>query len=153
MTWFAWQGYNGGKAVDIAGSQEKEAVALGFHGYGTEQLAETNPNSVNALDSWFVNLIIADYGYAVKAGEQPGGPHATLTPGNVAAGTIQAATSLTGLNAIGEFFSRLTNASTWIRVAEVLLGTGLIIVSLAALAADTPVGRAATKAGQLAKIL
>lgn len=60
---------------------------------------------------------------------------------------------LSGLAAIGDFFSRLTQASTWIRVAEVLLGAGLIIVGLAKLASGTPVGKAAVKAGKAAAIL
>lgn len=150
MTWFAWQGYNGGKAVDIAGSQEKQAVVLGFHGYGTEQQAEASPNSVAGfpnplafVQKEFVNAIIADYGYAKKAGEQPGGPNATPTPGHVVAGTVQAATS-----------GWVHNVEQWlIRGFEMLLGIGLIVVSLAKLASDTPVGRAAAKAGKAAMIL
>lgn len=68
--------------------------------------------------------------------------------------TAQAAANpLAGLASIGDFFGRLTQASTWIRVAEVLLGSALIIVSLAKLAAGTPVGRAAAKAGKAAAIL
>lgn len=60
---------------------------------------------------------------------------------------------LSGLAAIGDFFSRLTQASTWIRVAEIIVGAGLIIVSLAKLAAGTPAGKAAIKAGKVAAIL
>jgi hypothetical protein len=60
---------------------------------------------------------------------------------------------LTGLAAIGDFFTKLGNANTWLRVAEVLLGAGIIIVALAKLAGDTPAGRAAVKAGKAAAIL
>lgn len=60
---------------------------------------------------------------------------------------------LTGLNAVGDFFSRLTEANTWLRVAEFFLGLGLIIVGVARMAGDTPVGRAATTVGTFAKIL
>jgi hypothetical protein len=60
---------------------------------------------------------------------------------------------LGGLAAIGDFFQRLTQASTWIRAAEVVLGLGLIIVGLAHLASGTAVGRAAMKAGKAAAIL
>lgn len=60
---------------------------------------------------------------------------------------------LTGLAAIGGFFSKLGQANTWLRVAEVLLGAGIIIVALARLAGDTPAGRAALKAGKAAAIL
>jgi hypothetical protein len=58
-----------------------------------------------------------------------------------------------GLAAIGDFFARLTQGATWLRVAEVVLGAGLIIVALAKLASNTPVGRAAAKAGKAALIL
>lgn len=147
MTWFAFHGYNGGKAVDIAGTQEKEAVTLGFHGYGTEQQAEAAPNSVNWLNSWFVNGIVADYSYAVKAGEQPGGPNAgILNPVNDVKGAAQAAGSVTT--------GWTHNIEQWIiRGFEMLLGLGLIIVSVAKLASDTPAGRAAIKAGKVAAVL
>ena len=46
------------------------------------------------------------------------------------------------------------NVEQWIiRGFEMLLGIGLIIVALAKLAADTPAGRAAAKAGKVAAIL
>ena len=46
------------------------------------------------------------------------------------------------------------NIEQWvIRGFEMLLGIGLIIVALAKLAADTPAGRAAVKAGKVAAIL
>lgn len=38
---------------------------------------------------------------------------------------------LSGLKAIGDFFSRLTQANTWIRVGEVLLGVILLAVGMA----------------------
>lgn len=57
------------------------------------------------------------------------------------------------LAAIGDFFGRLAEGSTWIRVAEVLLGLGLIVVGLSHLAAGTPIGRAATTAGKAAALL
>lgn len=38
---------------------------------------------------------------------------------------------LSGLAAIGDFFARLTEASTWIRVAEVAIGLGLVVVGVA----------------------
>lgn len=61
--------------------------------------------------------------------------------------------TFSGLAAIGDFFSRLTQASTWIRVAEVLLGLALITVGLAHIASGTAAGRAALKAGKAAAIL
>ena len=61
--------------------------------------------------------------------------------------------NLSGLAAIGDFFHRLTEASTWIRVGEVLLGLALITVGLAHIASGTAAGRAALKAGKAAAIL
>lgn len=71
---------------------------------------------------------------------------------NFAAG-VPGSGALSGLAAIGDFFSRLTQASTWLRVAEVALGAALLIIGLAKLASNTPVGRAAAKAGKAARIL
>ena len=58
-----------------------------------------------------------------------------------------------GLDAIGDFFNKLGQAGTWIRVAEVLLGLGLLIVGISKLASGTPIGNAAATAGKAAAIL
>lgn len=85
---------------------------------------------------------------ALKAiGKFHGPPPHSTGPGGAPTGV------LTGLAAIGDFFSRLTQANTWIRVAEVVLGLGLIVVGLAHLASGTAAGRAALKAGKAAAIL
>jgi len=60
---------------------------------------------------------------------------------------------LAGLAAIGDFFQRLTQAGTWIRVGQVLLGAALIIIGLARLGSGTAAGKAAMKAGKAAAIL
>lgn len=151
MTWYAFRGY---ATIDVAGVQEKELTVLGFHGYATQAQANAKPNDVGFWQKAQLNVIEADYAYAKAAGEQPGGPHATLTPGNVIAGGAQAAaSSVPGLSQIGTFFHSLGEANTWIRVAEVLLGLGLIIVGLARLASGTSAGKAAMKAGKAVRIL
>jgi hypothetical protein len=48
---------------------------------------------------------------------------------------------LGGVAAIGDFFNRLTQPNTWIRVGEVLAGLVLIWIGLNALTKDTAVGR------------
>lgn len=78
MTWFAFQGLNSGKAVDLAGTQEKQAVVEGFHGYSTEAQAEANPNAVNVITRVFADAWIADYNAAVKEQAQPGGANANI---------------------------------------------------------------------------
>ena len=50
---------------------------------------------------------------------------------NVGGNPVGNANDLTGLASIGDFFSRLTNANTWIRVGKVLVGGVLLIVGLA----------------------
>jgi hypothetical protein len=47
--------------------------------------------------------------------------------------------ALSGLAAIGDFFSRLTQANTWLRVAEGALGIILIAIGLARLTHAVPV--------------
>jgi len=48
---------------------------------------------------------------------------------------------LGGIAAIGDFFNRLTQPNTWIRVGEVLAGLMLIWVGFNAITKDTAVGR------------
>lgn len=60
---------------------------------------------------------------------------------------------LSGLAAIGDFFSRLTQAHTWERVAMVVIGLGLIVVGVAKLASGTSIGQAAASAGKAAALL
>jgi len=72
-----------------------------------------------------------------------------VTPAKVAAGAAAAAgipsSVLTGLPAIGDFFSRLTQAHTWERVAQVFLGVILIAVGLAHMTKVVPVATAIAK--------
>lgn len=92
--------------------------------------------------------------FATKADAQNAKPgNLTIVPGYTVTPSGQVQGPLSGLAAIGDFFSKLGQANTWLRVAEVLLGAGIIIVALAKLASDTPAGRAAVKAGKAAAIL
>lgn len=52
------------------------------------------------------------------------------------------ATGLAGLSQIGAFFSTLTQAATWERIAEVLLGIVLISVGLAHMTKAVPIATA-----------
>lgn len=138
MTWFAFQGLNGGKAVDLAGTQEKQATVEGFHGYATEAQAEAAPNAVNLVTRVFADGWIADYHAATKEGAQPGGPNNILTPGGLGGAVVQGS-PLSGLAAIGDFFGRLSQGATWIRVAEGLLGIVLIAIGLARITHAVPI--------------
>lgn len=147
MTWFAFKGYYNDNAVDIAGSQEKEAVALGFHGYATEAAAAAAPNSVNILNSWAVNEIVADYKAALAEQAQPGGANASNPAAAGLAGAKAAAKAageaaagaIPGVAQIGDFFGSLGQANTWVRVAQVALGLILIAVGLARITSAVPV--------------
>jgi hypothetical protein len=57
---------------------------------------------------------------------------------------------LAGLAEIGDFFSKLGERATWIRVAEVVVGGGLVIVAISHLAANTSAGQTIVKAGKTA---
>lgn len=57
------------------------------------------------------------------------------------------------LSTIGQFFSRLGQANTWLRIGEFLLGSALIVVGAAHLMSNTPMGRAAAGVVKKAAIL
>lgn len=63
-----------------------------------------------------------------------------LTTGQQAKGSLT--NPLGGLAAIGDFFNRLTQANTWIRVGEVAAGVLLLYIGLKAATSGTPAGNA-----------
>jgi hypothetical protein len=85
-------------------------------------------------------------GIGATGANNPGGAGATPTPTTLG-------NPLSGIAAVGDFFQRLTQGATWIRVGEVLLGVALIIVGIAKLAIDTPAGKAALAIGSKAALL
>lgn len=150
MTWFAFKGYNNGKAVDVAGSQEKEAVVLGFHGYATEPMAEHNPNDVASfpnplalVQKPFVNGIIADYNQALKQGSQPGGPNANiLNPATaVKAGVTGLAHDIPGVGSIDDALNWIKNnaESFFLRMGEITVGVLLVYIGVKAM--TSPAGQ------------
>jgi hypothetical protein len=56
---------------------------------------------------------------------------------------IPGLSGLTGLAAIGDFFSRLSNPNTWARVGEVAIGGLLLGIGVYALVSNTETGKAA----------
>lgn len=151
MTWFAFQGYNNGKAIDLAGTQEKQAVATGFHGYSTEAQAESNPNSVNFLQKLEVNAFIADYKAALKTQSQPGGKNANITnPATAANAAVTGSPLGSAITSVEGFVSAFGNKNLWIRVAKVVVGGSILIVGVAKLTGfekeARKVGTAALKA-------
>ena len=133
MTWFAFQGLNSGKAINLAGVQEKTATAEGFHGYATEAQAEANPNSVNIITQGFADLFITDYSAAVKEGAQPGGPNNITTAGGAANAAVQGATGVSFSsiqNALSAFYTELTNVKMWRSLGWLALGLVLMFTGI-----------------------
>lgn len=85
-------------------------IAAGWIGPGTWQQAQS---------------AIADYQQATKGTPAGNATKAAKDAAN-AAKKVASANPLSGLQAIGDFFSRLTQANTWLRVGEVVLGVMLI---------------------------
>ncbi len=139
MTWFAFKGLNGGKAVDLAGTQEKQAVVEGFHGYATEAQAEAAPNSVNLVTRVLADGWIADYNAAVKEQAQPGGKNDITTPGGVAGAVVDSSPLGSWQQSLTNFLGALTNGNTWIRLAEGVLGVVLIAIGLARITHAVPI--------------
>lgn len=130
MTWYAFQGLNNGKAIDLAGLQEKQATIEGFHGYPTEVMAEQHPNAVNPLTRILADTWIADYNAALSTQSQPGGKNASNLG---VVGAVQ--------NAVGTITSPLdfiTSQAFWIRAGEIIAGIILLSVGLVRLSGSSP---------------
>jgi hypothetical protein len=72
----------------------------------------------------------------------PGGLPTAGPGGNI----LNPVSDLGGINAIGDFFNRLTEPNTWVRVGEVLGGLLLVYIGVSAITRGTPVGDAASTA-------
>lgn len=69
-------------------------------------------------------------------------PTTSVAQGEKQAVQQETGTSLAGLSAIGDFFSRLTESNTWLRAGEIALGLLLIAVGVSKMTSAVP---AATK--------
>jgi len=129
--WYAFKGYNAGKAVSLpvgpAGTYE--ADLYGFHGYATAAEAQANPNGVpgaNILNpvSDLERQQVAGWVSTAQASASgtAGGPVVSEVPG---AGAAVSATET-----VAQFLGALSNSGTWIRVAKVAIGGVLVIVGL-----------------------
>lgn len=144
-TWFAFHGYNNGKAINASQFDMAELDALGMHGYPTEADAEAKPNSVNIFQAPIVNAAIDDANNARDVAS---------APGNVAKGAANAAKSaaenIPGVSGITGFLGGLTSANLWIRIAKGILGGALILLGVAKMTGiDNKVANAAIKAAPL----
>jgi hypothetical protein len=86
---------------------------------------------------------------------QGGGGDISKSPLTTAAntGTDVAATVGSWGTELAKFLASLQNRQMWLRIAEVIIGLGLIIVAVDELAKGTPIGDAAHAAGKAALIV
>jgi threonine/homoserine/homoserine lactone efflux protein len=105
----------------------------------------------NRLLAYAAGFILGPYDWgnaqAAVVGAKVGAQQAPS--GTNALGTVQGAASavnLGGLAAIGDFFNRLTQGNTWLRVGEVAAGLLILYIGLKATTAQTPIGNAAKSA-------
>lgn len=147
MTWFDIK-YGGQTYVEnVTGGNEKSLVALGFHGYATQAQAVANPNSANAGQMLFASNILAGNPTGGVNTPSPPGTSTVAGAGAAAAGAVN---PLSYLGNIGDFFYRLTQGATWLRVGEVAVGILLIYVGVKASTTSLPTaGKAA--AGHVGK--
>jgi hypothetical protein len=82
-------------------------------------------------------------------GGLPADPSIATGPGGVHIPGIS--NPLAGVNAIGDFFNRLTQPNTWVRVGEVVAGVLLLYLGLSATMRGTEAGKQINKAKSVAK--
>jgi hypothetical protein len=122
VTWFAWQGLNGGKAVNLSGLDEKEASADGFHGYGTQAEAEANPNSINPITRIEAEAFIP--------GTFANNPDKSVAQSAAnATGLPQAASSVEA--EMASIWGKLSDGKMWRSLGWLLLGILLMLAGVA----------------------
>lgn len=132
-TWFAFKGYNNGKAVNVSTFDMTELDALGFHGYPNEKQAEQKPNSVPGFPNPLAAIAIPVVNAAID--DANNARDVRSAPGNAAKAVADKAKQVIpgGIDAIGKFFGNLTKSDTWIRTLKVIIGGLLMVVGLAKL--------------------
>jgi len=128
MFWVAFKGYYGGKAISLGEIEQLEAEAYGMHGYPTAAEAEAKPNIVPAIakaqvNAWIFNAQGSLTTHAIGAAEK----------------------AVPGIGDIGGFFRDLTKESTWLRIAEGILGILLVATAISKIAGNSSAGHAVRK--------
>lgn len=129
------------------------------------QVSNTGPFGVPPGGPWFVNNAsgtiqrqsnpvlaegLAQSGWTGFATQAAAKAFANKGPAGQAKQVTQSAFS--GINAVGDFANKLTQANTWLRIAEGLLGIVLIAVALAKLTGvDNAIQKAAVGAAKVVK--
>jgi hypothetical protein len=140
VSWYAFKGYNGGKAIVASAFDGAELNALGMHGYATAAIAQVNPNSVNVFQSPVVNAAIDDYNNARDISPtQANNPTNPAAPVAAAANTATSAAEKLGSGTVDDVINFLKQSNIWERGAEIIAGLILLYVGLKAVA--TPAGQ------------
>ena len=141
MAWYAFKGYNNGKAISASAFDGAELNALGMHGYATAAIAQVNPNSVNVFQAPVVNAAIDDYNNARDISPtQANNPTDPTAPVKAAANTATKAAAAVGSGTVDDLVNFLKQGSIWERGAEIIAGLIILYVGLKAVA--TPAGQA-----------
>lgn len=123
------------------GSIVVEAATSALAHSVAQRILGSNASSINNISGPYASQPAAE-----TAGQQADSTIAKATQ----AGNIP--NPLSGLAAVGDFFQRLTQASTWIRVAEVGIGIVVILVVLDKLTEGTPANSAVHTAAKVAMV-
>lgn len=134
MTWFSFQGNR--RDMNLSGVLEKQAAALGFHGYATQSQADANKNSVNLIQAPELDAIENSYSIGGGSGGITGADSPVPVPNQSAPGTL--GRDILGNVAVGNWF---------LRIGEILFGIVLAGVGIARL---TGVSNAVSKAVRMA---
>lgn len=124
MAWYAFHGYNNGKAISASTLDGAELNALGMHGYPTERQAEQHPNSVGWWQVVTVNAAIDDANNARDVAS---------APGNAAKAIANAAIPGAG-NISADVINWFRQPALWTRLGEILAGVVILYVGLKAVA-------------------
>lgn len=136
MTWYAFHGYNNGKAINASSIDSGNLDLIGMHGYTTEAAAEKNPNSVNVFQAPVVNAAIDDYNNARDVAS---------APGNAAKAAGKAVGGVAG-DVLSGFTKWIGQSNIWVRGAEIVAGLMILYIGLKAVTA--PPGTTASQIGR-----
>lgn len=140
--WYAFKGYNNGKAIAASVFDSGELEALGMHFYPTQAEAQAKPNSVTFYQVPVVNAAIDDYN---NARDVPGGTSLANNPASPTAAAKSAASAaskavpIPGVGNVDDLINWLKQGAIWERVGEVAVGLILLYAGIKAIA--TPAGQ------------
>jgi hypothetical protein len=129
-------------ALNAAAQKFWTSMSLGKQAELSSTFISLNP--VGAAQNWlngYIDTINKD-GYTLWTELSSDQQKSLITnhqiTGGPSLGSIGIPNPLSGINAVGDFFQRLTQGSTWIRIAEVVIGFLLLTVGLSKLTGINP---------------